>query len=353
MVALVLFFLLSIAFSFLCSVLEAVLLSITPGFIRKEVEAGSNTGKLLANYKEDIDRPLSAILTLNTIAHTVGAIGVGAMAGDLFGANYLHLGPFELSFESIIATVMTLAILILSEIIPKTIGANNWRELSGFTATTIRVLLFILAPLVWISQFITRRLKKEKGKPVLSRSDILRISLEGEDTGVLQQHESTIIQNLLAFEKKVVRDIMTPRTVAFMLQENTTVAEYMAMERSMQFSRIPIYSEDKDHVTGLVLKDEIMLASSEGKGDTPLTSMVREMDVLPANMGLPSLFKLMTRSRQHMYLVKDEFSNVIGLATLEDLVEEMLGLEIMDETDEVKDMQELALKRSQGADNTN
>lgn len=346
MINLVLFFALSIAFSFLCSVLEAVLLSVTPGFIRKEVSAGTLKGKLLASYKEDIDRPLSAILTLNTTAHTVGAIGVGVMAEELYGANYLRLGFVEISYEALIATGMTLAILIFSEIIPKTIGANNWQQLSGFTATTLRMLLIVLAPLVWLSQLITRRLKKEKNKPVLSRSDILRISLEGEDTGVLEQHESVIIQNLLSFEKKVVRDIMTPRTVAFMLQEDTTVGEFMSMEQAMQFSRIPIYSVDKDHVTALVLKDEVMLASSEGREHETLGSLGREIEILAADMGLPSLFKPMTSSRQHMYVVKDEYANVIGLVTLEDLVEEMLGLEIMDETDRVEDMQELARERS-------
>lgn len=346
MTALILFFLLSIGFSFLCSVLEAVLLSVTPGFIRKELDAGTATGKLLDQYKNDIDRPLSAILTLNTIAHTVGAIGVGAMAGDLFGANYLNLGPVSVSYESIIATVMTLAILIVSEIIPKTIGANNWRALSGFTATTIRILLWVLAPLVWISQLITRRLKKEKDRPVLTRSDIMRISLEGENSGVLEEHESMIIKNLLEFEKKTVRDIMTPRTVAFMVQEDTTVEEFMRMERATQFSRIPIFATDKDHITGFVLKSDVILANSDGRGQDALSLMKRDINRLDVDMDLPALFKLMTREQQHMYVVQDEFSNVLGLVTMEDMVEELFGLEIMDETDRIKDMQDYARRKS-------
>lgn len=346
-IPLILFFSLSIGFSFLCSILEAVLLSITPGFINREVAKGSKTGQLLSEYKEDIDRPLSAILTLNTIAHTVGAIGVGALAGDLFGENFFQIGPIELSYESIIATVMTLAILIISEIIPKTIGANNWQTLSGFTATTLRILLFILAPLVWVSQLITRSLKNDKAKPVLTRSDILRIALEGEDTGVLQQQESTIIKNILSFEKEKVRDIMTPRTVAFMLHEETTVAEYMATPRAMEFSRVPIFSKDKDHVTGMILKHDVMLASAQDQHDTMLSTLKRDVSALRDDMPLPELFKLMTKYRKHLYLVNDEYGNIIGLVTLEDLVEEMLGLEIMDETDRVSDMQELALKKAE------
>lgn len=180
MTALLFFFILSIAFSFLCSILEAVLLSVTPRYIKDQQNKGTATGELLAKYKEDIDRPLSAILTLNTIAHTVGAIGVGAKAGEVFGENFFTLVGVKMSYESIIAVFMTLAILILSEIIPKTIGANNWKALSPFTVKTIKILMFILAPLVWLSQLITRSLKKEKEKSVLSRSDIMQVTEEGE-----------------------------------------------------------------------------------------------------------------------------------------------------------------------------
>lgn len=338
------FFALSIAFSFLCSVLEAVLLSVTPRYIKQQQTEGTVTGKLLSEYKEDIDRPLSAILTLNTIAHTVGAIGVGAEAGKVFGKNFFNIFGYELSYESIIAVVMTLAILIVSEIIPKTIGANNWRELSPFTVRTIRILMWILAPLVWVSQLITRSLKKEKEKSILSRSDIMQITEEGETAGVLAESESNIIKNLLALENKTVRDIMTPRSVAFMVSGENTVEEFIAMDESKVHSRVPVYGADKDDVIGLVLKDDVLLASSEEKDDQKLSELMREVESIEDTTGLSSFFNRLTKSRSHLYMVKDEYGTVIGLVSMEDLFEAMLGHEIVDESDTVPDLQDLARK---------
>lgn len=338
------FFALSIAFSFLCSVLEAVLLSVTPRYIKKQQQQGTLTGKLLSEYKEDIDRPLSAILTLNTIAHTVGAIGVGAEAGKLFGKNFFNVFGYELSYESIIAVIMTLAILIISEIIPKTIGANNWKALSPFTVQTIRILMFILAPLVWVSQLITRSLKKEKEKSVLSRSDIMQMTLEGELTGVLAESESTIIKNLLALEKKTVRDIMTPRSVAFMAQKDLTVETFISIEEAKVHSRVPVYDTDKDDVVGLVLKDDVFLASSEGNNNLKLAELMRDVESTTDTTDLNSFYELLTNSKSHLFIVKDEFSNVIGLVTMEDFFETMLGHQIVDESDTVTDLQGLARK---------
>jgi CBS domain containing-hemolysin-like protein len=346
--ALIFFFILSIAFSFLCSILEAVLLSVTPRYIKAQQKNGTVTGELLARYKEDIDRPLSAILTLNTIAHTVGAIGVGAKAGDVFGTNFFSVLGIEMSYESIIAVVMTLAILILSEIIPKTIGANNWKALSPFTVKTIRILMLILAPLVWMSQLITRSLKKEKEKSVLSRSDIMQITLEGELSGVLAESESTIIKNLLVLEEKTVRDIMTPRSVAFMANKNLTVEEFIILEGSKVHSRVPIYDSDKDDVIGLVLKDDIFLAASEGRNDVRLVEIKREVESISDATGLDSFFGQLTKSKAHLFMVKDEFGNVIGLVTMEDLFEAMLGHQIVDESDTVTNLQDHARKIASG-----
>ena len=212
MALLIFFFVLSILFSFLCSIWEAVLLSITPSFIGRKVREGSQLGADLEVFKEDIDRPLSAILTLNTIAHTVGAIGVGAQAANVFDGPSLIPG---VPTETIIASVMTLAILILSEIIPKTIGANMWESLAGFTVKSLKILLFILAPFVWVSQLITKNLKRDKEKSVFSKADLAAMTHAGEESGLLAQSESTIIKNLLRFEEVSVRDIMTPRTVSY------------------------------------------------------------------------------------------------------------------------------------------
>jgi len=230
---------------------EAVLLSITPAYVQNKVSEGGTLGKSLQTFKDEIDRPLSAILSLNTIAHTVGAIGVGAQAGKVFGANYL--GP--ISYESIIAGAMTLAILVLSEIIPKTIGANNWKNLVPFTVRSLNLLLIVLFPLVWLSQAITKRLKKDKSESVLSRADFAAMARIGKDSGALQARESSIIDNLLKFEKVKVKDIMTPRTLVKSAEQTTTVSDYYDANKDSPFSRVPVYENDADHITGFVLKD--------------------------------------------------------------------------------------------------
>jgi len=344
--ALIFFFIISISFSFLCSILEAVLLSVTPQYIKNQQNKGKATGELLAKYKEDIDRPLSAILTLNTIAHTVGAIGVGTMAGEVFGTNFFSVLGMQMSYETIIAVVMTLAILILSEIIPKTIGANNWKMLSPITVRIIRILIMMLAPFVWLSQLITKSLKKEKEKSILSRSDIMQITLEGELSGVLAKSESTIIKNLLALKEKTVRDIMTPRSVVFMTHKDLTVQELIAIEDSKVHSRIPIYNSDKDDVIGFVLKDDVLLAASEGRNNMKLSELMRKIDSISDSNSLNNFFSRLKKNHAHLFMVVDEFANVIGLVTMEDLFEEMLGHEIVDESDTVTDLQDLARKKA-------
>ncbi len=345
MTALILFFLVSIVFSFLCSVWEASLLSVTPSFIRQEVQAGTQTGKLLSDYKEDIDRPLSAILTLNTIAHTVGAIGVGAAAGDVFGEHYVDIFGLHLSYESIVAALMTLAILVLSEIIPKTIGANMWKELAPFTVNSIRVLLWILAPLVWMSQLITRSLKREKDKAVLSRVDILAMAREGEESGALKQNESRIINNLLGLSDVKVRDVMTPRTVITMVDEETPLMEYYKANNPMRFSRIPVYSGTPDNITGLVLKDDILQRLVEDLDDLPLAKIKREIQAVRADMPLPTVFETLSQQRSHLSIVVDEYGSLVGIVSMEDVLETLLGLEIMDEFDDEQDLQLLARKK--------
>lgn len=339
-----LYFLLSIGFSFLCSILEAVLLSITPSYINSAVQSGSTVGKYLQSYKTDIDRPLSAILTLNTIAHTVGAIGVGAVAAEIFVDKDINLGFTQLSYESLVAGLMTLAILILSEIIPKTIGANYWKTLTPFTVQTIRLLLFILAPFVWISQFITKRFKSEKDKSVLSRSDFVAMTQAVTQSGELEANESTIINNLLSFEKQTVRDIMSPKTVAKMANEESSLSDFYKENPEITFSRIPVYKDQSDNITGIVLKDDILIGLAEDKNDLKLKDIKKQVNFVPDTTPLPSLFKSLTKQKQHLSVVADEFGNIVGLVSMEDLFETLLGQEIIDETDQVEDLQELAKK---------
>lgn len=344
---LIFFFVLSIAFSFLCSILEAVLLSVTPSFINTKLQSGSNTGKLLAKYKEDIDKPLSAILTLNTIAHTVGAIGVGAQAGVVFaGKDDIPLGFMNLSWESVVAVVMTLLILILSEIIPKTIGANNWRSLSGFTVQTLRILIWILAPFVWLSNKITKTFKKDKSKSVLSRSDFAAMTQVGESSGALKKHESLIISNLLNFETQTVRDIMTPATVAFLVNEDEKVLDIARNNGSQTFSRIPVYKNEKNNVTGIVLKDDILSCVLDSDGENKIIRDIkREVVTVEDVVALPQLFDKFVNEKQHLFIVHDEYGTLVGIVTMEDLFETLLGQEIVDESDKVIDLQEYARQK--------
>lgn len=340
MIELLLWASLSIAFSFLCSILEAVLLSVTPSYVKGQVNAKTSTGELLEEYKKDIDRPLSAILTLNTLAHTVGAIMVGATAGDYYGENYIEIaGRQVLSYEGLVAGVMTLLILLVSEIIPKTLGANNWRALVPFSVRAIQVILAILKPFVWISQFITRSLKKDKDKAVLSRADFLAMTEIGTSEGVLKDTESTIINNVLSFEKKTARDIMTPRSVTFMLEESMTVKDYMERPEFKTFSRVPIYSGEKDNVTGLILKDDALDVMARENTDVKLSELRRDIPTITDDMRLPDLLKRTSKDRKHLHIVTDDFGHVVGVVTMEDIFETLLGTEIVDESDVVVDLQ--------------
>ena len=339
---LIFFFILSILFSFLCSIWEAVLLSITPSFISRKVQEGTQLGADLEVFKEDIDRPLSAILTLNTIAHTVGAIGVGAQAAKVFEGTPTMLG---IPSETVIASVMTLAILILSEIIPKTIGANMWESLAGFTVKSLKFLLFILAPFVWVSQLITKNLKRDKDKSVFSKADLAAMTHAGEESGVLAESESTIIKNLLRFEEVSVRDIMTPRTVMVKADETMTLMDFYKNNQPLRFSRIPIFQESADHITGVVLKDEILQFLVEDKDNVQLKELKRDITAVRDDKPLPELFEVMTTQRAQVAIVVDSYGSLVGLVTMEDVLETLLGLEIVDESDGEADLQKLARQK--------
>ncbi len=327
----------SIVFSFLCSILEAVLLSVTPSYISILEQDKDPLGADLKSFKEDIDRPLSAILTLNTIAHTAGAIGVGASATAVWPNNELITGVA-------VPVFVTLAILILSELIPKTLGANYWKSLTGFTVKCLKFMMFVLAPLIWMSQLITKRLKKEKDKSVLSRVDYLAMTQVGEESGAIKKGESKIIQNLLKFESILVKDTMTPRTVVISAPETMTIAEFHEKHPELRFSRIPVFNENADNITGYFLKDQLLLSLVNKKGDIPLSDIKREIITTNRNMPIPELFNLFMEKREHIAEVVDEYGTMSGIVSMEDVIETLLGLEIMDEFDKVQDMQQLARK---------
>ncbi len=334
---LILFFLMSIIFSFLCSMWEAVLLSVTPSYIQVRSQEGSRTGTLLKEYKDNIDRPLAAILTLNTIAHTVGAIGVGAQALIVFGESYIT--------AIVVPVLMTLFILILSELIPKTLGANNWQSLSGFTVKSLDIVIKLLFPLVWLSQIITRWLKKDKSKSVLSRSHIAAIASIGEQEGVIKSEEHKIIQNLLKFNTIRAKDIMTPRTVVKATSEHQNIQEFDEQNQKLRFTRIPLYDKVKDQITGYFLKEHMLRQRVKGKGDQPLATIKRPILVCPETISVPDLFAKMMAKKEHISLIVDEFGGMAGIVTTEDVIETLLGLEIIDELDSVEDMRSLARKQ--------
>ncbi|TAI47442.1 CNNM domain-containing protein [Flagellimonas allohymeniacidonis] len=342
----------SIFFSFLCSILEAVLLSITPTFINVKKQEGKEYAAQLESLKKDVDKPLIAILTLNTIAHTVGAILVGVQAKVTYAELYGTQTLFGLEFTEdlmvgVVSTIMTILILVASEIIPKTIGATYWKQLANFTAKALNIMVFILkwTGLLWILQLFTRLIgKKGHHGSVLSREDFTAMTEIAHEEGVFQESESKVIKNLLKFDEILAKDVMTPRTVMKIASEETTIQSFFEENRPLRFSRIPLYKERTDNITGFFLKDELLEAIINKKGKEPLNTIKREILVTNRTKPIPELFEKFVKQREHVSLVVDEYGSVSGLVTMEDVIETLLGLEIMDESDNVEDLQVLARK---------
>jgi CBS domain containing-hemolysin-like protein len=331
MVLLLVYIGIALGVSFLCSVLEAVLLSVTPSYIAAEERNGSRNGVLWRGYKTDIDRPLAAILSLNTIAHTVGAAGAGAQATMLFGEVYFGL----------ISAVLTLLILVVSEIIPKTLGASYWRKLAPLCAVTLRFVVWTMYPLVVMAKGITQLMSRSAHTHSISREEFVALAEVAVSEGILDQEESDAVTSLIRFRSLQAKDVMTPRLVIFSLEESQHVNAVVKTDEEIQFSRIPIYNGDADNITGYIRKDELMLAMIR-KPDAPLSSLRRELLVVPETLATSELMQNLIESRVQMALVVNEYGSVMGLVTVEDLVETMLGMQIVDETDTTEHMQTLA-----------
>lgn len=331
MVLLVTYVSIALFFSFFCSVAEAALLSVTAPYIASLEQKGKRSGRFLRILKEDINRPLAAILTLNTIAHTVGAAGAGAQAAVVFGSEYIGVA----------SAVLTLLILLFSEIIPKTLGATYWRQLAPVLVRPIRYLIWILYPFVWFSQSITRSANAPALKG-FSREEFAAMADLGAREGQLAVKESRILKNLFRFRSSTIKNIMTPRTVAFTLQENITIDDFFEKHHQTPFSRIPIYNTNRDDITGFVLKDDILLAQARDIHDSKLHEFKREIKAVPSSKTLSELFEYLLDRREHIVLVVDDYGGMEGIVTLEDVVETLLGLEIVDEADKTEDMQALA-----------
>ncbi len=334
---LIFYVLLALGVSFLCSILEAVLLSVTPGFVQHELSSEKKYAKHLAKMKEKVDEPLSAILTLNTIAHTMGAAGAGAQWKVLYNDTG----------EAIFAGVLTLLVLILSEIIPKTLGAKLWRVLASPTTFILRVMIWVLTYLPpWpqpVLKMITKMLGGDGAAHGVSRAELVAMAEIGSQTGELEDDENRILQNLFMFKSSKVRDIMTPRTVVYALSQSTTVDEFLTEAMPRPFSRVPVFEKERDHITGFVLKSDIMSAKllNADKGKT-IVEFIRDIKAVSGNDSIYHTFTMMTQEKQHLMLVVDEFGGMDGVVTMEDVVETLLGMEIMDEADRNEDMQVLA-----------
>jgi CBS domain containing-hemolysin-like protein len=350
---LVFYAVISIFFSFLCSILEAVLLSLTPTFLNLKKKENKAYAFDLEVLKKDVDRPLIAILTLNTIAHTVGAILVGVQAkvayAELYGTTTRHILGIHITEDimvGIVSTVMTILILVASEIIPKTIGATYWRQLANFTSKALNVLIFPLkwTGILWVLQLTTKLIGGKGHGSVLSREGFVAMTEIAHEEGVFEENESKIIKNLLTFKEVFAKDIMTPRTVMKAVDENTSVEDFFKKNLNLRFSRIPMYSNDADNIKGLVLKDEVFKEMALDNGSKKLSELKRNIIVVERNLPIPKLFEQLVESRNHMALVVDEYGSVSGLVTMEDVIETLLGLEIMDESDNVSDLQHMARK---------
>ena len=330
-----LYFLGALSLSFLCSVLEALLLSTPMSYISMRENQGSKTATLMKQYKNNVDRPVGAILSLNTIAHTIGSAGVGAESIKIFGEQYFGL----------ISAILTLLILVLSEIIPKTIGASYWRSLAMPSTRIIRVLILITYPLVLLSELITKVFTPRGNQASMSREEVSAMVDVGTTEGIFRESESKLIKSCIALSGVKARQIMTPSIVVESACQDLTVKDFQA-KQSWSFSRIPVYAGDKDYITGYVLKDAVLKLLSEDQFHVKLSDLKRPILTFREEESVFQIWEKMLEKREHISVINDEYGGLRGLVTMEDIIETMTGVEIVDEDDVAVDMQALAKEKS-------
>ncbi len=330
-----LYFLGALSLSFLCSVLEAVLLSTPMSYISMRENQGSKTATLMKQYKNNVDRPVGAILSLNTIAHTIGSAGVGAESIKIFGEQYFGL----------ISAILTFLILVLSEIIPKTIGASYWRSLAMPSTRIIRVLILITYPLVLLSELITKVFTPRGNQASMSREEVSAMVDVGTTEGIFRESESKLIKSCIALSGVKARQIMTPSIVVESACQDLTVKDFQA-KQSWSFSRIPVYAGDKDYITGYVLKDAVLKLLSEDQFHVKLSDLKRPILTFREEESVFQIWEKMLEKREHISVINDEYGGLRGLVTMEDIIETMTGVEIVDEDDVAVDMQALAKEKS-------
>ena len=335
MILLFTYLFLALGVSFICSILESVLLSTPQTFLMVSQDEGHKWAEAFIEFKKNIDKPLSAILSLNTVAHTIGAAGVGAQAVKVFG---------EASFGWISA-LLTLLILVFTEIIPKTIGAQYWSKLSRVSTAGIHTVIFMTYPLVFISAAITKLISTSENVRSTSREEIAALASIGVDEGIFSEKEHKIIQNILKLKNVKVKEIMTPRVVVTAADESLTLKEFLATKNYLKFSRIPVYAEKPENIKGYVFRQTVFEKLAEDRHDLTLRDIKREILIIPSTSALFSLWEKLLESKEHIALLVDEYGGLDGVVTMEDIIETVLGLEIIDEKDTITDMRKYARER--------
>jgi len=331
------YFVLALGVSFLCSLLEASLLSLPPSYTSLLVQRGSKAGTILQTMKSNIDRPLAAILTLNTVAHTVGAAGVGGQVAAIFGRAWL--GPAS--------AVLTFLILILSEIVPKTLGAVAYKRLARFTAYTVQWMIWLLWPLVQLCMAVSYWVGGSTKQQALTREEVANLARLGYNEGALHPDEYRLVQNLLTLRRIRVKDVMTPRNVSYMLPADTTVGDVMTGAQPPRFARIPIYEKEPDELIGVVPRYELVRYYHANELATTMRALAQPIVAVPETATIADALQQFSDRQQQLFQVVDEYGGTAGIITFEDAIESLLGVEIVDETDPVPDMQDLAKARRQ------
>ena len=332
---LLLFLLGAMGISFVCSILESVLMSTPISYITMREEEGYKPARRFKKYKQDIDKPIAAILSLNTIANTIGAAGVGMQATEVFGNEYFGY----------VSAVTTLLILVFSEIIPKTIGTTHWKNLMGLTAAIIRVLIVIMFPLVWLIQNISRWFTPKEAEATVSREEVSAMVNVGEEEGVFEENENKIIQNLIKLDSIKAEDAMTPRVVSAIASESMTMKAFYKDNIYLHHSRIPVYSDSPEFITGYILRNEALQYLADDKFDVPLSAIKREIHFFDLETSISDIWESLMEGKEQISVIIDEYGCFQGILTLEDIIETILGLEIIDENDEVSDLQQYARER--------
>ena len=329
---LVLYFMAAVVVSFICSVLESVLLSVNMPYISVLEKERPAAGKLLRSHKKHINKSIASILILNTVANTVGAAAVGAQAERVFGSGALFW----------VSAILTFAILFFGEIIPKTIGATYWKQIAPIAGYIIRFFIWFTYPIILLTLFVTNRIKSGDEGMSLTKEELLESALLSEDEGVLDEQESDIIENILKLDDIKVHDILTPRSVVFALEGNRTIAQIVKDEPDIfKYSRIPVYDGTIENVTGMILTKQLF---AQALKDNTVQLKEIQKDIYRINEQVPVSWALdlFIEKKEHMFLVLDKYDQVEGIVTLEDCVETILGVEIVDESDAHVDMRELA-----------